>query len=1069
MPYVPLPGFLFRAPLLPIRALRDARRALVADPLGAAAVQLGSPSLAATLARGPSGRGGGREARTTAAANEALGRYARRAAFRPTPHALWAGVGIGRLAGRTHIRTGVPVARLGIAWTRLAALGRALLERADVREAVCLRTAPSLLVGARGLLWLAPPAGPEDGDPGFATEQAAERDDALDELVSACEAWTAWPAVRAAGGDADGGGRDGHRDGGDDPTDAESVDEWLLTLVDAGLLHTDLVPPLVGPEPDAWMVARLGQIAAARDEAGELEVAVRAARRGDLASATSALGRLPGRLSGGAAATSAPQGGLAGGLRGTLMFPTSSPFTLSRAIVDRAAALAPLLFALQEALVPPGAERTPGPRLEGALEATTETFGAGALALGALALGDYGSAPAGDDHDEDLAPSIFPRAPVSATGAPLVTFLVERIVEAARQRRPELALAAHELAPLAGDVALPPTCELFMTPTSPRSGGRPGDGWLLGLHAPAGATWGRFAAALGDEGRALLDALAAAERAARPGERALDVVFAPSPRLADLCTHPPLREGALAISGWPDPAAGRPEVTPADLELVADPSALEPLALRAGALGPVAPSPLHRVRSHTAPPGLWRLLVGWSLRRQHAPWALALGPLSNLQWLPRIRIDGFVVAPASWRTPPAIASGTSSAAALRAWRKDAGVPRFVQVGHEDELLPVDLEGPTARADLRGAERVFEIWPPVDQTVDSSGRRVEAVIALALARAPGETGGDAHGYQQELAAAAIGATAAAAAVPPPRQAHGDDDVSPPAHRWRTFKVFGAADRQDRVLFEVIAPAVAAAQKARLIEGWFFQRYIDGPGRRPHLRVRVAGNAEAFARRLETASREARAAGDVVAIETAPYFPETARLGGAASLPGVHALFEASSDLVVALLGGAIERFDPATTTGGAASSDLEAATIVCLVATFDRLGQAFCLDLAARRSWAGRRREAHAADVGPELDRQLARELRALRPALRAALAPRLGGPDGAGGGDAGDAALDRYERTARRAASHIAPATRARILPALLHLDAVRMLGPDPLGEIRAYTFWERTLESLAHHPARGA
>jgi hypothetical protein len=185
--------------------------------------------------------------------------------------------------------------------------------------------------------------------------------------------------------------------------------------------------------------------------------------------------------------------------------------------------------------------------------------------------------------------------------------------------------------------------------------------------------------------------------------------------------------------------------------------------------------------------------------------------------------------------------------------------------------------------------------------------------------------------------------------------------------------------------------------------------------------------------------------------------------------VHALFEASSDLVVALLGGAIERFDPARATGGAAASDPDAAAIVCLVASFDRLGQAFDLDLPARRSWAARRRAAHAGDVGPELDRQLARELRAFRPLLRSVLAPARESVGGDTVDDPGEVALDEYASAARRAAGRIAPEARARILPALLHLDAVRMLGPDRAGEIRAYTFWERALESLAHHPARGA
>src|SRR6516164_9192608 len=88
--------------------------------------------------------------------------------------------------------------------------------------------------------------------------------------------------------------------------------------------------------------------------------------------------------------------------------------------------------------------------------------------------------------------------------------------------------------------------------SAPRRRGPEGTGWMLGLHAPAGASWGRFATALGAPlSRALAD-LAAAERAARPEEETLDVSFCPSPALADLCAHPRARRRALALSTWGD-------------------------------------------------------------------------------------------------------------------------------------------------------------------------------------------------------------------------------------------------------------------------------------------------------------------------------------------------------------------------------------------------------------------------------------------------------------------------------------------------------------------------------------
>src|SRR6185436_7412119 len=250
------------------------------------------------------------------------------------------------------------------------------------------------------------------------------------------------------------------------------------------------------------------------------------------------------------------------------------------------------------------------------------------------------------------------------------------------------------------DVPVPPTFELILTPASSpapsAARGRSGGGRaikpiarqappepLLALHAPAGASWGRHAHALGAPLHAALAELATAEEAA--GLPAADVSYAPSAALADLCAHPRVRRRSLALLSWPEGAA-----TPVRrLSLAVDPSAPAPLALHRHG-DPIYPSPLHRVRSTTAPAGLYRLLAGWSFVRQHAPWALAWGALGDLPRLPRVRLDGFVISPASWRIPaaPALAG-----AGLRRWRKAGAIPRHVQVGEGDELLLVDLDAP----------------------------------------------------------------------------------------------------------------------------------------------------------------------------------------------------------------------------------------------------------------------------------------------------------------------------------------------------------------------------------------
>jgi thiopeptide-type bacteriocin biosynthesis protein len=658
--------------------------------------------------------------------------------------------------------------------------------------------------------------------------------------------------------------------------------------------------------------------------------------------------------------------------------------------------------------VPPASDRLAQPALDAALEATTELHGAGAIALEAFSAGDFGVSPA--EHDD------HPDAVAAAPGPALLALLVGTLVEAARQGRDVAELDTEALQAACGGVgpAPPPTCELFLAPTRrpPGAGVREGTGWLLGLHAPAGASWGRFAAALGAPLSRALEALAAAEREARPSEEALDVAFAPSPAHADLCAHPPFRRRALALTSWPDD--GATALAPRDLALVAAPGAAVPLALRAtDGGGPLVPSPLSRVRSSTAPEGVPRLLTGWSLYRQHAPWALALGPLATLPRVPRLVLDGFVVAPASWAAP----AGALTRARLQRWRKEAGVPRWIQVGHEDQLLPVDLDAADAPEALAGHERVWELWPPLGETVDRDGRRLEAIVSL-IDRPDAD--------EAEALARGARGVAEAGLVPPPRLA--------PSTDFTTFKLFGAREHQEAVLIGAVGPAVAEARRAREISGWFFQRYIDGPGQRHHLRLRIrAAGPEAragFEARLAAALAPSRAAGDVTTVEATDYHPEHARWG--AALDAVHAVFESDSELALALL------------------SEEDEAPMVSLVGALDALARGLALDLPARHALASARRAAEEALAPPDdeareaVDAELRVHSRALRGLLSGA-----------------DPRAAVFEAHATRVARATKATEAAALAPALLHLACVRLAGPDRDLERRAYTLWSRALEGL--------
>jgi thiopeptide-type bacteriocin biosynthesis protein len=363
----------------------------------------------------------------------------------------------------------------------------------------------------------------------------------------------------------------------------------------------------------------------------------------------------------------------------------------------------------------------------------------------------------------------------------------------------------------------------------------------------------------------------------------------------------------------------------------------------------------------------------------------------------------------------------------------------VQAGEGDELLYLDLRAAGAGAELGrlAGGRVFEIWPPLDDLPDRGGRRVEAVVAVVCVPERDEV---------ECVTAAIAATRAAGRVTPPAE-------TPPAEDWVSFRIYGAAERQNSVLFTAVGPAAREALDAGEIDAWFFLPYVDEPGRRHHLRVRAharsARQAEAFARRVNRALALLRACGDVVNVETTGYFREAARYGGAALMPAVERLFQASSELVLAVLDAEDQ---------GTAPAD----RVAIAVRAADAMASGLGLDLEARVALARRCRRA-CAGAGL-LDEEHARlEYRHRSRQLFTWLA---GKED-----DLLTAALGPLRNAAESAAASLnvdLRVTLRRKLPALLHVQAVRLAGTVASAEALAYFLWERSLEGISARNRRG-
>ena len=281
---------------------------------------------------------------------------------------------MGRLADRTALATGTPAAHLAPSWARVAGIARVLLDDPALRARTRLRVAPSALRGAAMVRWLGPGSGADELRPPSAF-QGLRSDEPFDEMheadllepfpaiLAAAERWTPWNEVRAAAAAAAG-------------ADADDLDELLLILLDDGLLHSDLTPPIIGPPPGEHLRARLEAL-------GETDAA-RALAQANAALGTGAFAR------GAEALVALPGDGVPADVHAVLVHRPRKPPTLERAAVERAARLVPLLVRLQDALAAPAAERFAQPALVDALDAATELHGGGAFDVAALATGDYG-------------------------------------------------------------------------------------------------------------------------------------------------------------------------------------------------------------------------------------------------------------------------------------------------------------------------------------------------------------------------------------------------------------------------------------------------------------------------------------------------------------------------------------------------------------------------------------------------------------------------------------------------------------------------------------------------------
>lgn len=517
---------------------------------------------------------------------------------------------------------------------------------------------------------------------------------------------------------------------------------------------------------------------------------------------------------------------------------------------------------------------------------------------------------------------------------------------------------------------------------------------VVGVSRAAGATTGRFLGLFNDDIRRRMTAryadLSGAHRGALLAQLSAPPLYANTQNVARAPRTAPL---VVSLGEYPDSDSDRLDVS--DLAVTADAGRLHLVSL--SHRRPVHTLLLNAVDlAHHSHP-LARFLL-------EAPVALTApcvgfewGAATALPFLPALRYGRTIISPARWvlaarDLPDRDSHWSAWDQSLTAWREEVLLPRHVYLGDGDQCINLDMAQPAHRVLLRGH-------------VEREGR-----VLLRAAPAPqdlGWAGGRAHELVIPLAAAPV--------LDPIRwsgeiveRGHGH---LPGCDGRLYLQLYGHRDRQDALLTRHLPQLVTKLGDAR----WWFVRYRE-PEDHLRLRLKVPGDLGEAAGQLAAWTAGLQRAGLLAHVSWETYYPETARFGGAAAIGVAEDFFAADSAAALAQLTAGIGKNSP----------DLRALTCASMV---DIAAGLIGDDSEAMRWLIEHTRTDSTAP---------------LRALYNQALALTHAGTDALGVGIAEAWAARRKTLAEYRSALERAGTLRPTdLLPDLLHLQQVRMHGPD--------------------------
>lgn len=306
---------------------------------------------------------------------------------------------------------------------------------------------------------------------------------------------------------------------------------------------------------------------------------------------------------------------------------------------------------------------------------------------------------------------------------------------------------------------------------------------------------------------------------------------------------------------------------------------------------PVRPVLPHMLALDAQAPPVARFLMDLATARPRVWSGWDWAGHDTLPYLPRVRYGRVVVMPKRWLPGRRLRDAARAKGAevweegLDAWRRRLTVPDRLHIARNDQMYPVDLrdrwDRELLRSELTALHPQFVLYE--DLTTDGAGlgwnggHSTEIVVPLAGAR---PSGGAAGTVDEERLRTA----------PPVRPAPTRFHL--PGEDWLFVKWYAEPSAHEPLLADHL-PAVLGEIEDD-VDRWFFVRYQDPD---PHLRLRFHGDVEALNGRvlpaLSRASRVLVESGALRSMTLDTYRPESDRYGGEALQEAAERLFRTDS--------------------------------------------------------------------------------------------------------------------------------------------------------------------------------